>query len=49
MYDDQQQLGDGQDNYLRGAQKLQRRQNKQGPLLRQVQRVKRPPMQPPRQ
>ena len=22
MYDDQQQLGDGQDNYLRGAQKI---------------------------
>lgn len=22
MYDDQQQFGDGQDNYLRGAQKI---------------------------
>ena len=47
MYDDQQQLGDGQDNYLRGAQKIAEAAKQAGTAS--AAGVKRPPMQPPRQ
>ena len=46
MYDDQQQLGDGQDNYLRGAQKIAEAAKQAGAASAAG---KRPPTQPPRQ